>query len=76
MGGILKQVEVGANGDVYGVDKHGNVYRRVGVTAATHFGYSWEKISKSASHVSTGKNGQYMLVNGVIFKSAGMLVLQ
>ena len=76
MGGNLKQIEVGTNGDVYGVDDHGNVYHRVGVTAATPVGYSWNKISKSASHVSTGNNGQYLLVNGVIFKSAGMLVLQ
>ena len=64
--GRLKQIEVGAAGDVYGTDSVGNIYRRSSITELRPMGSGWQIIQENGSHVTTGLNGQYLLVNGQI----------
>lgn len=71
--GLLKQIEVGAAGDVYAIDSAGNVYRRTGISELLPMGslYGWLKIKNDGSHITTGLNGQYLLSNGFIYYSGG-----
>lgn len=62
-------LQAGATGDVYGINKNNVVYRRIGVTELTPMGSGWEVVTQYGSHVTTGLNGQYLLVNGAIFES-------
>ena len=64
--GRLKQIEVGAAGDVYGVNSAGNVYRRTGITELRPMGSGWQKIQENGSYATTGLKGQYLLVNGLV----------
>ena len=66
--GSLKQIEAGKAGDVYGINSVGNVYRRIGITNSKTTGTGWEKIRQYGSHITTGLNGQYLLVNGRIIQ--------
>ena len=68
--GKLKQIEVGKTGDVYGVNFAGDVYRRTGIFELHPTGSGWQKIEEG-SHVTTGLNEQYLLVNGQIHYSNG-----
>lgn len=69
--GSLKQIEAGSAGDVYGINSAGNVYRRTGITELNPTGSDWEKTLQYGSFITTGLNGQYLLINGQIFHSAG-----
>ena len=69
--GSLKQIEVGSAGDVYGISPTGQVYRRTGITASRPMGSGWQKVKGYGSHITTGLNGQYLLVNGQIQHATG-----
>ena len=71
IGGRLKQIEVGAAGDVYGINSAGQVWRRTGISELRPMGSGWQKILEYGSHITTGLNGQYLLVNGQIHYSSG-----
>ena len=67
--GSLKQIEAGKLGDVYGINSSGKVYQRTGISRSKPKGSDWKKIQNFASHVTTGLNGQYILVNGKIHQT-------
>ncbi|CAB4025803.1 Hypothetical predicted protein, partial [Paramuricea clavata] len=69
--GKLKQIEVGAAGDVYGINSAGNVYRRSGISELRPMGSGWQRIQENGSHITTGLNGLYLLINGQIHYSSG-----
>ncbi|XP_066578309.1 fish-egg lectin-like [Amia ocellicauda] len=52
--GSLSMVEVSADGEVHGVNKHGSVFKRIGVSACNPFGSGWEhlRVAGISSHVS------------------------
>ena len=52
-----------------GVNSNNVVYRRTGITALNPKGSSWEVALNYASFITTGLNGQYVLINGYIFES-------
>ncbi|XP_060105877.1 uncharacterized protein LOC132579492 [Heteronotia binoei] len=43
--GGLSMIEVGTEGDVYGANSAGQIYRRVGISAANPIGTAWEHLS-------------------------------
>ena len=45
------------------------MYRRTGISELSPMGSGWEVVTPYGSHVTTGMNGQYLLVNGAIFES-------
>jgi hypothetical protein len=61
--GSLKQIEVGAAGDVYGISSTGQVLRRTGITNSGRTGNGWQMMQQNGSHITTGLNGQYLLVS-------------
>ena len=61
--------QAGVSGDVYGIGVDNAVYRRIGINMMTPTGTAWKKIHDYASHITTGLNGMYMLVDGEIFHS-------
>lgn len=62
-------LQAGAIGNVYGINKDNVVYRRTGITELAPMGSGWEIVTQYGSHVTTGLNDQYLLVNGAIFES-------
>ena len=62
--GSLKQIEVGEAGDVYGINSAGQVLRRTGISKSSPTGSGWKKVHKNGSHITTGLNGQYLVVKG------------
>ena len=56
-------------GDVYGINRDNRVYRRTGITEFSPMGSGWEQVTQYANHVTTGVNGQYLLINGAIMES-------
>lgn len=68
--GRMKQVDVGVLADVYAINKHGNLYVRLGVTKTNAFGTEW-KFLRQASYVTSGWTGQYVLVDNVVYESSG-----
>ena len=71
IGGGLKQIEVGNAGDVYGINSARQVFRRTGISELRPMGSNWQKILGYGSHITTGLNGQYLLVDGQIHYSSG-----
>ncbi|WP_395239548.1 tectonin domain-containing protein, partial [Salmonella sp. s54412] len=64
----LKQIEVGANGDVCGVTKNGVMYHRMGVSAAKVLGTMCMQMYTGVSHATTGVNGKYLLAKGTTYE--------
>ena len=62
--GDLTQIEVGKWNDVYGINSAGEVFRRIRMSKQERIGRDWRKILENGSHITTGVNGQYLLVNG------------
>ena len=54
---------------MYGINKDNVVYRRTGITELAPMGSGWKIVTQYGSHVTTGLNDQYLLVNGAIFES-------
>ena len=52
-----------------GVNSNNVVYRRTGITELNPKGSNWEVFLNYASFVTTGLNGQYVLINRNIFES-------
>ncbi|XP_066577682.1 fish-egg lectin isoform X2 [Amia ocellicauda] len=52
--GSLSMVEVSTDGQVHGVNKHGLVFKRIGVSACNPFGSGWEhlRVAGLSKHVS------------------------
>jgi hypothetical protein len=68
--GSLKQIEVGAAGDVYGINSKGQLLRRTGISNSNPTGDGWQMMQQNGSHITTGLNGQYLLAsNGQIHYS-------
>lgn len=72
--GVLKQVESGAGGLVFGVNKKHKVVFRVGITRARPKGRTWRRIRGRMSHITIGCTGAYALNPfGQIFKYTGKM---
>ena len=69
--GRLRQIEVGADGNVCGVDHQDRMYHRIGVKSTNVLGTAWMVMLHSVSHVTTGVNGQYVVVDGSVYRSPG-----
>ncbi|XP_054853088.1 uncharacterized protein LOC129341749 [Eublepharis macularius] len=49
--GALSMIEVGTEGDVYGVNRDGYIYRRAGITAANPTGTAWVHLSNDLGRI-------------------------
>ena len=59
IGGRLKQIESGPNGAVWGVNRHNNIYTRVGVSRRNPIGRGWRHIRGRLKHVTVGCRGVF-----------------
>ena len=60
--GLLNWISSGAAGEVWGVDKNGNVFRREGISSVNPTGTAWKKMPGSMKQVSIWA-GQAWAVN-------------
>lgn len=69
--GRMTQIEVGAKGDVYGVSPDGKAYIRDGVNSSSPYGSGWTHL-RTASSITTGWTGQYLLEDGKVYRLSGI----
>ena len=62
--GLLKQIDSGPEGIVYGVNSNNNIYCRTGISHARPHGVSWKQVPGKLKYVSCGNLGCWGVSSG------------